>query len=92
MNEPLHDLRSRIHVLEEQLREMDQRSDEKLADEQKRNRELLARMEREKQLEIENYSIRYVCFKRQSHFPERSNSCRKISMINGRWPVSKICF
>jgi Rab11 family-interacting protein 3/4 len=48
----------RIHVLEEQLREMDQRSDEKLADEQKRNRDLLARMEREKQLEVENYSIR----------------------------------
>ena len=45
-------------MLEEQLREMDQRSDEKLADEQKRNRDLLARMEREKQLEIENYSIR----------------------------------
>ena len=49
---------------------MDQRSDEKLADEQKRNRELLARMEREKQLEIENYSIRYVCFSRQRHFPD----------------------
>ena len=37
---------------------MDQRSEKELADEQKRNRELLARMEREKQLEIENYSIR----------------------------------
>jgi hypothetical protein len=49
---------SRIHVLEEQLREMDQRSDEKLADEQKRHRDLLARMEREKQLEVENYAIR----------------------------------
>ena len=48
----------RIHVLEEQLREMDQRSDEKLADEQKRNRELVQRIEREKQLELENYSIR----------------------------------
>jgi hypothetical protein len=37
---------------------MDQRSDEKLADEQKRHRDLLARMEREKQLEVENYAIR----------------------------------
>ena len=37
---------------------MDQRSDEKLADEQKRNREMVARIEREKQLELENYSIR----------------------------------
>ena len=37
---------------------MDQRSDEKLADEQKRNRELVQRIEREKQLELENYSIR----------------------------------
>jgi len=45
--------------LEEQLREMDHRADEHLADEQKRNRDLIARMEREKQLEIENYSIRF---------------------------------
>ena len=39
---------------------MDQRSEEKLAEEQKRNRELLSRMEREKQLEVENYAIRFV--------------------------------
>jgi len=48
----------RILALQEQLSEMEQRSEKELADEQKRNRELLARIEREKQLEIENYSIR----------------------------------
>jgi len=32
---------------------------DKLADEQKRARDLMARMEREKQLEIENYKIRF---------------------------------
>jgi hypothetical protein len=38
---------------------MDQRAGEQMADEQKRNRDLIARMEREKHLEIENFSIRY---------------------------------
>jgi hypothetical protein len=44
---------------------MDQRSDEKLAEEQKRNREMVQRMDREKQLELENYSIRLNFFLRK---------------------------
>lgn len=45
-------------MLEEQIRELEVRSEEKLIDEQKRNRELIQRLEREKQLEAENYSIK----------------------------------
>ena len=37
---------------------MQVRSEERLGEEQRRNRELLARIEREKQLELENYAIR----------------------------------
>lgn len=48
----------RIHMLEEQIRELEVRSDERLEDERKRSKEMLARLEREKQLEIENYAIR----------------------------------
>ena len=45
-------------MLEEQIRELEVRSDERLEDERKRSKEMLARLEREKQLEIENYAIR----------------------------------
>eukprot|EP00095_Tigriopus_kingsejongensis_P009223 maker-scaffold851_size88925-snap-gene-0.22 protein:Tk09223 transcript:maker-scaffold851_size88925-snap-gene-0.22-mRNA-1 annotation:"rab11 family-interacting protein 4" len=51
---------SRIHMLEENIRELELRSDERLEEEQKRNRELLARLEREKHLEIENHTLRFV--------------------------------
>ena len=45
-------------MLEEQIRELEVRSDERLEDERKRSKDMLARLEREKQLEIENYAIR----------------------------------
>ncbi|XP_023332078.1 rab11 family-interacting protein 4 isoform X2 [Eurytemora carolleeae] len=51
-------LTARIHMLEEHIRELEVRSEERLGEEQRRNRELLARLEREKQLELENYAIR----------------------------------
>ena len=50
-------------MLEEQIRELEVRSDERLEDERKRSKDMLARLEREKQLEIENYAIRSVMFK-----------------------------
>lgn len=43
----------RIHLLEEQLREIEQRSQEQLVEEQKRHREVLAKTEKEKSREIE---------------------------------------
>jgi len=45
-------------MLEENIREVEIRSEERLETERKRNRDALQRVEREKQLEIENYSIR----------------------------------
>ena len=51
-------LTAKIHVLEENIREIEMRGEERLGEEQRRNREMIQRIEREKQLEIENYSIR----------------------------------
>lgn len=51
-------LQARYHMLEEQLRESELRSDERLTEEQKRHRELLARVEREAQLQNENCQIK----------------------------------
>ena len=51
-------LTARIHVLEENIREIEMRGEERLEDEQRRNRDIIQRLEREKHLEIENYSIR----------------------------------
>ena len=46
-------------MLEEHIRELELRSEERLQTEQKRNKDSIQRLEREKQLEIENYSIKY---------------------------------
>jgi len=51
-------LTAKIHILEENIREIEMRGEERLGEEQRRNRELIQRLEREKQLEIENYTIR----------------------------------
>ncbi|XP_050739981.1 rab11 family-interacting protein 4B-like isoform X2 [Eriocheir sinensis] len=48
----------RVVMLEEQLREAEHRHEERRAEEQRRNRELLARVEREKQLTVENFTIK----------------------------------
>merc|ERR1719273_1255673 len=45
-------------MLEEHIRELELRSEERLQTEQKRNKDSIQRLEREKQLEIENYSIK----------------------------------
>lgn len=51
-------LTARIHMLEEHIREIEVRSEERIQDELKRSKELLARLEREKELQLENYAIR----------------------------------
>lgn len=45
-------------MLEEQLREVETRSEEKLAEQERRHKELVARVDREKQLQVENCAIR----------------------------------
>uniref|UniRef100_A0A0A9VTD6 Rab11 family-interacting protein 4A n=2 Tax=Lygus hesperus TaxID=30085 RepID=A0A0A9VTD6_LYGHE len=51
-------LQARVLMLEEQLREVELRAQEKLQDEERRHRELVARVDREKHLQVENCAIR----------------------------------
>ncbi|XP_031632517.1 rab11 family-interacting protein 4B isoform X4 [Contarinia nasturtii] len=51
-------LQARYHMLEDQLREVEIRAEERLNEEQKRHRELLARVEREAILQNENCQIK----------------------------------
>uniref|UniRef100_A0A1B6KX96 FIP-RBD domain-containing protein n=1 Tax=Graphocephala atropunctata TaxID=36148 RepID=A0A1B6KX96_9HEMI len=51
-------LQARVMMLEEQLREVELRSEDRLAEEERRHRELVARVDREKQLQVENCAIR----------------------------------
>jgi chromosome segregation ATPase len=51
-------LQTKYHVLEEQLRETELRYEERIADDQKRNRELLSRFERDYELKNENSQMR----------------------------------
>jgi len=50
---------ARIVMLEEHIKEIETRGEEHLQEEQRKNKILLDSKEREKQLEIENYAIRY---------------------------------
>lgn len=45
-------------MLEESLRDVELRAQQQLLEEQRRNKELIVRVEREKQLEIENCNIK----------------------------------
>jgi len=49
---------SRLQMLEESLRDVELRAAQQLTEEQRRNKELIVRVEREKQLEIENCTIK----------------------------------
>lgn len=51
-------LQTKYHILEEQLRETELRSEKCLVEDQKRHRELIARVEREAELKNENCQIR----------------------------------
>lgn len=53
-------LQARVHMLEEQLRDTELRCEERLASEERRHRELVTRVDREKQLHIDNCAIRLV--------------------------------
>ncbi|XP_050532222.1 rab11 family-interacting protein 4 isoform X2 [Daktulosphaira vitifoliae] len=56
-------LQARVHMLEEQLRDTELRYEERLASEERRHRELVTRVDREKQLHIDNCAIRLQNFK-----------------------------
>ena len=52
------ELSTKLFMVEEQLRDVEQRGEDKLREEQRRFKEALGRLDREKQLQIENYEIR----------------------------------
>ncbi|XP_074000262.1 rab11 family-interacting protein 4A-like isoform X3 [Rhodnius prolixus] len=70
-------LQARVLMLEEQLREVELRAQEKLQDEERRHRELVARVDREKQLQVENCAIRLQSLELEnSSLREEAARCR----------------
>ncbi|XP_068219449.1 rab11 family-interacting protein 4B isoform X3 [Palaemon carinicauda] len=65
---------ARVVMLEEQLRETELRSEERQAEEQRRSRELINRIEREKQLTIENYSIKLSSLEKEKKSVEEEGN------------------
>ncbi|KAK3872132.1 hypothetical protein Pcinc_022762 [Petrolisthes cinctipes] len=63
----------RLMMLEEQLREAEVRHEERQAEEQRRNRELIARIEREKQLTVENYTIKLTSVEKEKNTAEEES-------------------
>jgi len=64
-------LTQKVHMLEEHIREIELQSQEKLIEEQKRHKELLQRLEREKVLELENFSIKLQSAEREHASTQR---------------------
>jgi len=58
-------LTARLQMLEESLRDVEMRAQQQLGDEQRRNKEIMVRVEREKQLEIENCHIKLQAIERE---------------------------
>merc|ERR1712083_620359 len=58
-------LTQKVHMLEENIREIELQSQERLIEEQKRHKELVQRLEREKALELENFSIKLQSAERE---------------------------
>lgn len=63
----------RLMMLEEQLREAEVRHEERQAEEQRRNRELIVRIEREKQLTVENYTIKLSSIEKEKNTAEEES-------------------
>ncbi|XP_045463159.1 rab11 family-interacting protein 4 isoform X1 [Harmonia axyridis] len=76
-------LSTRILMLEEQIRDMEIRYEERLQEEQRRSKDLISRLEREKQLQLENANIRL-----QSRIEENTNL--KEELARHRIAIQKI--
>jgi len=64
-------LTQKVHMLEEHIREIELQSQERLIEEQKRHKELLQRLEREKVLELENLAIKLQSAERENATVQR---------------------
>uniref|UniRef100_A0A1B6CAK6 FIP-RBD domain-containing protein n=2 Tax=Clastoptera arizonana TaxID=38151 RepID=A0A1B6CAK6_9HEMI len=70
-------LQAKIIMLEEQLRDVELRSEERLGEEERRHRELVARVDREKQLQVENCAIRLQALELEnSSLKDEATRCR----------------
>merc|ERR1711988_1190586 len=58
-------------MLEEHIQQIEVQAQEKVGDEQRRNRELMQRLEREKALELENYAIKLQSAEREGASNQR---------------------
>lgn len=59
------ELSTKLFMLEEQMRDAEQRADERLREEQRRSKEAYSRLEREKELQIANYEIRLQALQKE---------------------------
>ena len=77
-------LTARIHMLEEHIREIEVRGEERLLEEQRRNKDLVQRLEREKQLEIENYTIRLQGMEKEQRVLGEEVACMRSQLEKAR--------
>lgn len=79
------ELSTKLFLLEEQLRDVEQRADDKVRNEQKRCKELLARLDREKQLQIENYDIKLQALEKELEHTKTESSRQKQQLERERY-------
>uniref|UniRef100_T1JCU2 FIP-RBD domain-containing protein n=1 Tax=Strigamia maritima TaxID=126957 RepID=T1JCU2_STRMM len=76
-------LMARIHSLEEQIREVEIRSEDRIKEEHQRFKEVMARQDKEKCLEIESFTLRL-------HTLERENQVLNADLLRLRSQLDKI--
>ena len=67
-------------MLEEHIQQIEVQAQEKVGDEQRRNRELMQRLEREKALELENYAIKLQSAEREGASNQRDLTALRLQV------------
>ena len=75
-------------MLEEHIQQIEVQAQEKVGDEQRRNRELMQRLEREKALELENYAIKLQSAEREGASNQRDLTALRDEDAPGRRRLS----
>uniref|UniRef100_A0A1I7Z3N9 FIP-RBD domain-containing protein n=1 Tax=Steinernema glaseri TaxID=37863 RepID=A0A1I7Z3N9_9BILA len=84
-------LTERVHMLEEQQQSTEQQWREKLEEEKARNRELIGRMEREKELQLNNWQWKYEALERTSEMnkKERDRYYEEVTQLQANFSEMK---